>query len=130
MDLRGAGARLEIEGQLDDDIRAGLSASAWALQLQAPSTSGAWLEWGMRTTDWAQRAELGGWLSIDFADLFALTPSLSIAQSAQPGVYEARVSLGFEVPIGLVKLRAEPAVARQFPDMWLLDLTVGATLAL
>src|SRR5882672_7757879 len=84
MDLRGAGARAEIEGQLDDDIRAGLSASAWALQLQAPSTSRAWLDWGMRTTDWAQRAEIGGWISIDFTGLFSVTPSLSLAQSAQP----------------------------------------------
>src|SRR5260221_7624881 len=60
MDLRGAGARVEIEGQLDDEIRAGLSASVWALEMSAPGASRAWLEWGMRTTDWAQRAELGG----------------------------------------------------------------------
>ena len=34
------------------------------------------------------------------------------------------------IPLGPVKLRAEPGIARQFPDLWLLDLTVGAALAL
>ena len=130
MDLRGAGARVELEGDLTDGIHAGLSASAWALQLDAPSGADAWLRWGLKTTDWAQRAEIGAWLSRELGEHLCLTPSISLAQSAQPGVYEARASLVFEMPLGPVKLRAEPAVARQFPELWVLDLTVGASLTL
>src|SRR5438132_4716291 len=58
--LRGAGARLEVEGQLTDEVRAGLSASAWALQLDTPSRD-PWTAWGNATLDWAQRWEVGAW---------------------------------------------------------------------
>ncbi len=129
-ELRGAGARLELEGDLAEGLRAGLGASAWALQLEAPSSRNAWTTWGNLTLDWPQRAEAGAWISRDFAELFSLTPSLSAGQSAQPGVYELRGSLAVEVPLGPVKLRAEPALARQWPQLWLFDFSAGLTLAL
>lgn len=128
--LRAAGARVELEGQLADDVRAGLSASAWALQLDAASSRDAWVRWGNSTLDWAQRWETGAWLSQDFGELFSLTPALSVAQPAQPGAFEARASLAAEVPLGAVKLRAETAVARQWPELWMLDVVAGVSLAL
>ena len=128
--LRGAGARLELEGQLDDGLRAGFSASAWALQLDAQTPRGAWLNWGNTTLDWAQRWETGVWLAREFGELFSLTPALSVAQPAQEGAFEARASLALEVPLGPVKLRVEPALVRQWPELWMLDVTAGVVLAL
>jgi hypothetical protein len=129
MQLRGAGARLELEAGLAEGVHGGLSASAWALQLDAPAMRHAWLSYGLSTLDWAQRWETGAWLSIDFGDLFALTPSLSAAQPAQPNTFEARASLALEVPLGPIKLRAESAVARQWPEMWLADLSLGVAMS-
>lgn len=128
--LRGAGARLELEGQLDEGLRAGFSAQAWALQLDADSPRDAWLRWGDATLDWAQRWETGLWLSQEFGELFTLTPALSVAQPAQEGAFEARGSLALEVPLGAVKLRLESAVARQWPDLWMLDVTAGVAMSL
>ncbi len=128
--LRGAGARLELEGQLDDGLRGGLAASAWALQLDAGSPRGAWLRWGNSTLDWAQRWETGAWLSQEFAELFSLTPALAVAQPAQEGAFEARASLALEVPLGPVKLRVEPALVRQWPELWMLDVTLGVAMSL
>ena len=128
--LRGAGARLELESQLDEGLRAGFSAQAWALQLEADSPRDAWVRWGNATLDWAQRWETGLWLSQEFGDLFTLTPALSVAQPAQEGAFEARASLALEVPLGAVKLRLESAVARQWPDFWMLDVTAGLAMSL
>ena len=128
--LRGAGARLELEGQLEDDLRAGISAQLWALQLDAESPREAWVRWGNTTLDWAQRWETGLWLSQEFGELFTLTPALSVAQAAQEGVFEARGSLALEVPLGAVKLRFESALARQWPELWMLDVTAGVSMSL
>lgn len=128
--LQGAFARLELEGQIAEDVRAGLALSGWALQLDARTPRSAWMAWGNGTLDWAQRLEAGLWLSREFGELFSLTPALSVAQSAQAGVYEARASLSLEVPLGPLKLRAEPAVARQWPEMWMFDLTAGIALTM
>jgi hypothetical protein len=127
--LRGAGARLELETRLAEGVHGGLSAAAWTLQLDAPSMRHAWLNWGASTLDWAQRWETGAWLSADFGDRFSLTPSLSAAQSAQPDTFEARASLALEVALGAIKLRAESAVARQWPEMWLADLSLGVAMS-
>lgn len=126
--LRAASARLELERQLTDELRGGLSASAWVLQLDSRARN-PWASWGNSTLDWAQRWETGAWLSRDL-DRWSLTPSISASQSAQPGVYEARASLAVELSLGSFKLRAEPALARQFPELWLFDVTAGVTLAL
>lgn len=128
--LRGASARVELEGQLLDSLRAGFAASAWALQLDAHSPRNPWTSWGSATLDWAQRWETGAWVSFDVGELLSLAPSLSVAQSAQPGVFEARAALAVEVPLGPVKLRAEPAISRQWPQAWMLNFTAGVTLAL
>ena len=128
--LRGMGARLELESQLDDGLRGGFSASAWALQLEAETPRSAWLRWGNTTLDWAQRWETGAWLSREFGELFSLTPALSVAQPAQDGVFEARASLLLEVPLGPVKLRVESALLRQWPELWMLDVTAGVAIAL
>jgi hypothetical protein len=128
--LRGAGARLEVEGQLTDELRGGLSASAWALQLDAASPRDAWVRWGNATLDWAQRWETGLWISQEFGELLSLTPALSVAQPAQPGAFEARAALAVEVPLGSLKLRAETAVARQWPELWLVDVTAGVSMRL
>ena len=128
--LHAAGARLELEGQLLEVLRGGLSASAWTLELDAHSARNAWTSWGNTTLDWAQRWETGLWVSADVFEALSLTPSVSVAQSAQPGVFEARASLAVEVPLGPVKLRAEPAIARQWPRLWMLDFTAGVTFAL
>ena len=128
--LRGAGARLELEDQLDDGLRAGFSAQAWVLQLDAESPRDAWLRWGNATLDWAQRWETSVWVSREFGEIFSLTPALSVAQPAQEGTFEARGSLSLEVPLGAVKLRVESAVARQWPDLWMLDVTAGVAMSL
>jgi hypothetical protein len=128
--LRGAGARLELEGDLAPGVRAGLAAAAWALQLDSPSTRQAWLNWGNSTLDWAQRCETGAWLSLDLGDLLSVTTSLSAAQSAQPDTYEARAQLAVEVPLGAVKLRVQSGLARQWPELWLADFSLGVAMSL
>ena len=130
LQLRAAGARLELEGQLADGLRGGLAASAWALQLDTESPRDAWLRWGNSTLDWAQRWETAAWLSQEFFDLFSLTPALSAAQPAQEGAFECRGSLTVEVPLGAVNLRAESAVARQWPELWIIDVTLGVSMNL
>jgi hypothetical protein len=127
--LRGAGARLELETGLAEGVRGGLGASAWALQLDAPSMRHPWLSYGRATLDWAQRWEAGAWVSIDFGDLFSLAPSLSVAQPAQPDTFEARASLAVEMQVGAVRLRAESAVARQWPELWLADFSLGVAMS-
>src|SRR5437588_670793 len=56
-ELRAAGGRVEVEGQLSDEVRAGLGASVWALQLDGPAKADPWTAWGNATLDWAQRWE-------------------------------------------------------------------------
>jgi hypothetical protein len=128
--LRGAGARLELEGDLARGVRAGLAAAAWALQLDAPSSRQAWLDWGNSTLDWAQRCDTGAWLSLELGEALSVTTSLSAAQSAQPGTYEARAQLTVEVPLGAVKLRVQSALARQWPELWLADFSLGVAMSL
>ncbi|TMA28967.1 MAG: hypothetical protein E6J78_04545 [Deltaproteobacteria bacterium] len=106
--LRAAGARAEVEGELAEGMRAGGSFAAWALQLDAPRTSDRWGDWGKATLDWGERWELGAWLSKEMGDL-SLTPALSLAQST---ALEGRASLQAELQLGPVKLRAEAAVGR------------------
>jgi hypothetical protein len=54
---------------------------------------------------------------------------LSAAQPAQEGTFETRASLALEVALGAIKLRAESAVARQWPEMWLADLSLGVAMS-
>ena len=129
-EMRGAGARVELEGQLDDGLRGGFSASAWALRLDTPTPRDAWLRWGNTTLDWAQRWETGVWIAWEAGELLSLTPALSVAQPAQEGAFEARASLSLEAPLGPVKLRAESAVARQWPQLWMFDVMLGVALSL
>ena len=130
MQLRGAGARLELEGQLTDEVRAGVSASAWALQLDAQSGRDPWSAWGDATLDWAQRCELSAWASRDFFEAISLAPSISLSQPAEAG-FEARAGLEAEVPLGSIKLRAAGSVAKMWPqELWMLDLTLGVTISL
>ena len=128
--LRGAGARLEVEGQLTEDVSAGFSASAWALQLDAPSRHDPWTAWGDATLDWAQRWELSAWASRDFFDAVSLSPSLSFSQPAEAG-FEASAGLEAEVPLGPVKLRLLGSVARMWPqELWMIGVTLGVTMGI
>ena len=127
--LRGAGARLELESELTQGLRGGFSGSAWALQLDSPSSRNAWFRWGSTTLDWAQRWEAGLWLSREFGELLSLAAAFCVSQPAQPDTYEARGALSLEVPLGAVKLRAESALARQWPTLWMIDLTVGVAMS-
>ncbi len=77
MQLQAASARSELEGDLAEGLRAGLDASLWALQLDAPSSRDPWRAFGEATLDWAQRWETGAWLSIEAGEVLSLTPSLS-----------------------------------------------------
>ena len=129
MQLHGAGARLEVEGQLTDEVRAGLGASAWALQLDGPARSDPWTAWGNATLDWAQRWEIGAWASRDFFDSLSVAPSLSVSQPAQAG-FELRTGFALELPAGPLKLRAAASVAKMWPQqLWLADLTLGVTMS-
>jgi len=128
MQLRAAAARLELEGDLLEDLRAGLSASIWALDLAAPRSRDPWNAFGRATLDWPQRWELGWWASRGIGPV-SLTPSGSLSQA--PTSMEARGALGIEVQIGPAKLRAEAGAARLFDArMWLFDLTGAIALAL
>jgi len=129
MQLQGAGARVELESGLAGGVHGGLSASAWALQLDAPRVRQPWLAWGNSTLDWAQRWETGAWASVDFGEILSLTPSLAVAQPAQERTFEARASLAVEVALGAVKLRVESAVARQWPELWLAELGLGVAMS-
>ncbi len=125
MQLRGAGARVEVESE-----HAGASASVWALQLDAPSRRDPWTAWGNATLDWAQRWELSAWASQDFLEAFSLSPSVSLSQPAEAG-FEARAGVEVEVPLGAVKLRAAGSVAKMWPqELWMLDLTLGVAISL
>ena len=121
--LRGAGVRLELESQLADELRGGVSASAWALELDGGARVDPWAAWGNATLDWAQRFETGAWISYGRLDL-----SLSVSQPAQGG-FEVRSGVAFELPAGPVKLRAAAAVARM-PEMWIADLTLGVSMTM
>jgi len=127
--LRGAGARLELESELTQGLRGGFSGSIWALQLDAPAPRSAWFRWGSTTLDWAQRWEAGLWLSREFGELFSMAAAFCVSQPAQPDTFEARGGLSLEVPLGAVKLRAESAVARQWPALWMMDLMVGVAMS-
>ncbi|MCA1827413.1 MAG: hypothetical protein ABR567_03575 [Myxococcales bacterium] len=130
MQLRGAGARLELEGQLTDEVRAGLGASAWALQLDGGARGDPWTAWGAATLDWAQRWEAGAWISRDFFDSLSVAPSLSVSQPAEAG-FEIRSGVAFELPAGPIKLRAGASVAKMWPqEMWMTDLTLGVSMTL
>jgi hypothetical protein len=128
--FRGLGARLELEGELQEGRRAGASASAWALSLDAPPSRDPWTTFGSTSLDWAQRWEAGAWASQELGDV-SLTPALSLSQPAQPGVFEARAALGVELQLGPVRLRAEAGAARLFgPQLWMADVTAGLVVAL
>lgn len=130
MELRGAGARLEIEGQLDEELRAGIGASAWALQLDGGARVEPWTAWGNATLDWAQRLEVGAWISRELFEGFSIAPSISLSQPAQAG-FEARTGVEIELPAGPLKLRAAASVAKMWPqELWMADLTVGVTMTL
>ncbi len=129
--MRALGARLEVEGQLREELHAGASATAWALQLDAPPSADPWTRYGMATLDWCQRWEAGVWAATDLG-LVALTPSLSISQPPQDGAYEARGSLAVEVQLGPAKLRVDAAAAHLWAreQMWMVEVTAGVTMSL
>lgn len=129
-ELRGAGARIEIEGQLADDVRAGMGVSVWALELDGGARRDPWAAWGNATLDWAQRWEVGAWISRDLFDCLSIAPSLSASQPAEAG-FELRSGLALEVPAGPLKVRATAGVAKMWPqEMWLADLGLGVTMTL
>lgn len=124
MQLRGAGVRVEVESE-----HAGVSASAWALQLQAPSGREPWSTWGDATLDWAQRWELSGWLSQDLLENFSVAPTLAFSQPAEAG-FEARGGIDAELAVRSLKLRLSTSLARMWPqELWMLDLTLGVAMA-
>jgi hypothetical protein len=106
--LTGVGARAELEGQLAEGLRAGGSAAAWALHLDAPRSADPWAAWGAATLDWGERWEVGAWLAKEWGDL-SLTPALGVAQA---GALEGRASVTAELQLGPIKLRAEAAIGR------------------
>ena len=129
--MNGAGARLELEGELREGLRAGLSAAFWLLSLQAPPRRDPWNAFGMSTLDWPQRAEIGLWTSEELGAV-SLAPSLSLSLPAQPGSFESRAALALEIQLGPVRARAEAAVARQTGplELWMMDVSAGATMSL
>jgi hypothetical protein len=123
--LRGIGARAELEGNLAEGTRAGGSATAWALHLDAPPSADPWTAYGAATLDWGDRWEAGVWLSKELGDL-SLTPALALAQST---AFEARASLTAELQWGPVKLRAGAALGRARGNVQG-ELACGLTLTL
>jgi hypothetical protein len=123
--LRAIGARAELEGKLAEGVRAGGSATVWALQLDAPPSADPWAAYGAATLDWAERWETGAWISKELGDV-SLTPGLSAAQTT---ALEARASLTAEIQLGPVKLRVEAALGRARSALQG-DVACGLTLAL
>jgi hypothetical protein len=130
-EMRAVGVRLEVEGQLAEELHAGASAAVWALQLDAPPSADPWTRYGMATLDWCQRWEAGVWAARDLGPV-SLTPSLSVSQPPQEGAYEARGSLAVEVQLGPAKLRVDAGAARLWAmeQMWMVDVTAGVTMSL
>jgi hypothetical protein len=123
--LRAIGARAELEGTLTEGVRAGGSATVWALQLDAPRSADPWAAYGAATLDWGERWEAGAWISKELGDV-SLTPGLSAAQST---ALEARASFAAEIQLGPVKLRVEAALGRARSALQG-DVACGLTLAL
>jgi hypothetical protein len=129
-EMRGAGARLELETAPAETLHAGLTGSIWVLELDAPKSADAWGSYAKTTLDWAQRWEAAAWASKDLGAI-AVAPAFSLSQPPQPSALEARGSLGLEVQIGQAKLRAEAGAAKLWPqEQWLFDLSAGMSMAL
>jgi hypothetical protein len=129
-EMKGGGARLELETAFNEALHAGLTGSVWVLALEAPKIPDAWGTFAKNTLDWAQRWEASAWASKDLG-AFALAPAFSVSQPPQPGAMEARGSLGLELQVGQAKLRAEAGAAKLWPqEQWLFDLSAGMTMAL
>ena len=113
--LRAAGARIELEKEISGHFRAGASASAWALSLEAPKTKDPWSSYGRATLDWPESWEVGAWFE-----------SASMSLSGSPQGLQSRGAIGDEVAVGPVKLRAEAGLQRLFAQgLLLFDLTAG-----
>jgi hypothetical protein len=128
--MKGGGARLELETAVNEALHAGLTGSVWVLALEAPKIPDAWGTFAKNTLDWAQRWEASAWASKDLGAI-SLAPAFSVSQPPQPGALEARGSLGLELQVGQAKLRAEAGAAKLWPqEQWLFDLSAGMTMAL
>ena len=129
MRLRSAGARVELERELAEQLHGGVSGALWLLELDAPRSRDPWNAWGRATLDWPQRWETGAWLSREVG-IVSIAPSLSLSQP--PDGFEARSSIGVEVQIGPAKLRAEGAAAKQWgkTELWMFEVSAGVTLTL
>ena len=116
--LAAVGLRVEVEGPLREDLRAGATLAGSLLSLTSPAprtgmlstAADPWTRWGESTLDWAQRGELSGWVSRDFGSV-SLTPALSLSVPARTDL-EVRAAFGAELQLGAVKLRAELSCAR------------------
>jgi hypothetical protein len=129
-EMKGGGARIELERSFAETLHAGVTGSVWILSLDAPKSADAWNAYAKNTLDWAQRWETAAWVSKDLG-MVALVPAFSVSQPPQAGALEARGSLGLEVQIGQAKLRAEAGTAKLWPqEQWLFDLSAGMTMAL
>ena len=127
--LHALGVRLELETAFADDLHAGLSGAAWALQLDAPPLADPWSRYGSATLDWAQRWETGAWASFDIGAL-SLAPSLSLSRPPQD-TFEAHAALAIEAQAGPAKLRVEAGAGRLFAQqLTLVDVSAGITLSL